>query len=104
MPWDALVSFAIYAFVFGNGLHYMASAVTADEHADVEKMMCDDMSSMCPCNARNLQVYIQAGGALEGTALECGDRQTRAAMTALPIIKPPTGVTLKQVWYTEGAV
>ena len=92
MPADALVNFAFYAFLFGHGLHNMASAAKAEEHAHVEKVMCEDMMSMCPCNARNLQVSIQAGG-----ALKCGDSQIRADMAALPIIKPPIGVTLEEV-------
>ena len=106
MPGDASIGlyFAFYAFIFEHGPLYMAGAATADEHADVEKMMCEDLPSMCPCNAKNLQVNLQVSGAVEGTAMECGDSQTRADMAALPIIKPPTGVTLDQVWYTQGAV
>ena len=91
MSGDAFVSFVSRTLIFAMGL-CMVSAAMAEEHAAVEKIMCNDLPSMCPCNARNLQVCLQAGG-----ALECGDSQTREDMSTLPIIKPPTGVTLDPV-------
>ena len=91
------MSFALYAFIFGHGLH-LAYAATAGEHADVETMMCDDMPSMCPCNARNLQVNLLAGG-----AMKCGHSQNVSDMETLPIIKPPTGVMLEQVLHIPSA-
>ena len=93
MRGDALVSFLFHAFLFGHGLHNMAGAATAGEHAHVEKIMCEDMPSMCPCNAHNLQVNLQSG-----RALVCGESQIRADMYTVPIIHPPIGVTLEQVW------
>ena len=70
---------------------HMSSAQIAGGHDAVETKMCEDLPSMCPCNAHHLDVT--AGDA----ALVCGASQTRASMATLPTIKPPTGVTLDQV-------
>ena len=95
MSGDAFVSRVLCALVFALGL-CKASAATAHEHAVEEKMMCKDLPSMCPCSANNLQVSLHGGD-----ALECGGSQTRADMATLPLIKPPTGVTLGPVRHIQ---
>ena len=74
---------------------HMSSAQMTGGHDAVEKKMCEDLPSICPCNARHLDVT--AGSA----ALVCGASQAVASMATLPTIKPPTGVTLDQVFIIQ---
>ena len=74
---------------------HMSSAQLTGGHNDVETKMCEDLPNICPCNAHHLDVT--AGDA----ALVCGASQTRASMATLPTIKPPTGVTLDQVFIIQ---
>ena len=70
---------------------HMSSALLTDGHTAVGKKMCEDLPSICPCNAHHL--HVTAGNA----ALVCGASQTMASMATLPTIKPPTGVKLDKV-------
>ena len=88
----SLVCLVICAYSCVHQPH-MSSAELTGGHDAVEKEMCEgDLPDICPCNAHHLDVT--AGDA----ALVCGASQTRASMATLPTIKPPTGVTLDQVF------
>ena len=90
----SLVCLVTCAYICVHEAH-MSSAQMTGGHDAVEKKMCEDLPSICPCNAHHLDVTA------DNAALVCGASQTVASMATLPTIKPPTGVTLDQVFIIQ---
>ena len=88
------VYLVIIVYICEHGSH-MSSAQPQDGHDAVAEQLCVDLPSICPCNARILQVV--AGS----VPLVCGASQTTGSLATLPHIKPPNGAVIDEVFLTR---